>query len=260
MVTGSWSIEEDNMLIELRSKGLTAIEIAEKLNRKPASIRNRTYRLDAPLKPNVDEEFFLRDDEYSHYVLGYWLADGCIMYKSGGHYFSIVSIDKDHLGDISEIMEMDTKLYKNSFGTYEIRVGNKRLIESLISIGGDFRKTFTTSIDDLNFNKKHFRHLLRGYFDGDGGFEHSSYIKKDGSISLVSIKFTGSSKLIEGVYNYIGIKGSIGRDKRHKDCLYLQYYGDEMRELLNYMYSNCNIALQRKYKIYLEHKPLWEDD
>lgn len=260
MVTGTWSELEDNKLIEFRKNGLTAIEIGRKLNRKTTSIRNRTYKLNAPLAENVDEDFFLRDDEEMHYILGYWLADGCIMYKSGGYYFSIVSIDKEHLQNMARIMKMKTKLYKNSFGAYEIRVGNRKLVESLISIGGDYRKTWTVGLNDLVFNKKHFRHLLRGYFDGDGSFQYSGFTKKDGTISLSSLKFTGSSKLTQSVYDYIGTKASLYKEERHKDCYYLEYYGDEMRELLEYMYDDCNIALKRKHGIYLKNKSLWKDD
>lgn len=256
MIVGAWSTEEENKLIELRSKGFTAVEIAEELNRKVNSVRGKTYKLDAPLKANVDEDFFSRDDELSHYVLGYWLADGCIMYKSGGYYFSIVSIDKEHLRNISKIMKMDTKLYNNSFGTYEIRVGNKKLVESLISIGGDYRKTFTIELDDIVFNETHFNHLLRGYFDGDGGFQFSNFTKKDGTNSINGIRFTGCSKIVNSFYNYIGIKGSLYKDKRNEDCLSLSYHGDKMRGVLDYMYKDCSISLKRKHDIYLKHKKL----
>lgn len=220
------------------------------MHRKEHSIRNRMKRLGIKSPKNVNENFFLRDDEEKHYILGYWLADGCIMYKSGGYYFSIVSNDLEHLRDIATIMEVKTKLYKNSNDAYEIRVGNKRLVKSLMDIGGTYRKTETMHIDKIHFNKKHFRHLLRGFFDGDGSVSHQRYTKKDGSNSVSGIKFSGAKTMITSLYEFMGSKGTLYPDYRKDNCYYLEYHGDEMRNILKYMYKDSSIKLKRKEKAY----------
>lgn len=247
-----WTIEEDNKLKRLINKGHDYTEIVDKFDRSIHSIRTRGNKLGLRIDKNVDYNFFDRKDEYSHYVLGYWLADGCIMKKSGGHYFSIVSNDRKHLIKIADLMKVKTKIYKNSNDAYELRVGNKKLINNLIKIGGDYRKTKTIKFDDLEIVDKYFYDFLRGYFEGDGGFQFSSFTKADGTNSISNIKFTGAEKIIKSLYEILN-KGTCYRDYRKDDCFYLSLYSDEMKELLNEMYKNSNIHLSRKYKIYEEN-------
>ena len=254
LVTGTWADAEIMKLVRLRGEGMTAPEISVKMNRKVLSVRNKLKDLKIKMPPNVDEEFFSRDDEYSHYVLGYWLADGCIMKKSGGHYFSIVSNDIGHLNKITNIMKIRNKLYKNSNDAYEIRVGSKKLVKNLKSIGGTYRKTETVKLSHIKFNGQHFRHLLRGYFDGDGSFGYSGYEKEDGTRSLSDIKFSGSKNIIKSLEPYMedmGIEVTIYPDYRHSGY-YMGVYGDNMRNLLDFMYRDSKLYLDRKKSQYIK--------
>ncbi len=196
--------------------------------------------------------FFERKNEISYYVLGYWFADGCIMKKSGGYYFSIVSNDIGHLKKIKEEMKITTKLYKNSNDAFEVRVGNKKLIKSMIKdFKADYRKTEITEIPYEIIPKEYFYDFLRGYFDGDGGFLFQNYIKNDGTRSVSAIKFTGAEKIIKSLYKIIDF-GILSEDSRKNNCFYLSFYSDNMRNLLEKMYKNSKIHLKRKYEIYLK--------
>ncbi len=246
-----WTKQELDLLIKLNKEGKNYIEIANTLNtRTPNACRLQGIDLGLDGENNnAIANFFLRDDEEKHYILGYWLADGCIMKKSGGYYFSIVSNDKSHLEKMSKVMGVKTKIYKNSNNAYELRVGNKKLVQNLINIGGIYRKTKKTTIYDIKFNKKYFYTVLRGLFDGDGGFQYQCYVKANGKRSVSSIKFTGSELMIESIYKYLGY-GTYHQDSRGGDSYYLSFYGNEMRDLLDKMYHNSTIYLDRKYKIY----------
>lgn len=122
----------------------------------------------------------------------------------------------------------------------------------MINIGGSYRKTETIKIQDLSFNEKHFNHLLRGYFDGDGSIGYSNYIKEDGTRSLNMLKFTGSKNLIKSLKSYLNIKSSLSQDCRKDNCFDLNVYGDEMRDLLGCMYKDSNIYLERKRDAYIK--------
>lgn len=244
-----WTEQEKEILISMNNEGYNYAEIAKKLGRSLYACQQMGEKLGLRGDRNVNDEFFSKETEEKYYVLGYWLADGCIMKKSGGYYFSLVSNDKDHLEKIAEIMGVKTKIYKNSNSAYELRVGNKRLVESLINIGCSFRKTKTITINDISFDKKYFYTLLRGFFDGDGGYAFQGFTKKDGTKGLSSIKFTGSENMIKSIYEYLGY-GTLHKDTHKSDCYYLSFYGDEMRELLHKMYRNSTIHLERKYEIY----------
>lgn len=250
-----WTKQEDSLIIKLNKQGMDYAQIVKQLpNRTKSSCNQRGIFLGLKNDNNVNKKFFERDDEEKHYILGYWLADGCISYKSGGYYFNIVSKDKEHLEKMSKIMNIKTPIGVHSKSTFQLNVGNKALVESLISIGGQYRKSRTIKIQDLEFNPKYFNHLLRGYFDGDGGFQWQSYVKNNGEKSLSTIRFTGCSNIINSMYEYIGIKGSIYKDNRKNNCLYLAYSGKEMRFLADYMYKENTISLTRKYKDYLKYR------
>lgn len=244
-----WTSKEKTMLRDMNINGFNYVEIANKLGRTPASCRIMGNKLGLQGDRNIKENFFSLETEEKYYILGYWLADGCIMKKSGGYYFSIVSNDKVHLENIARTMGVKTKIYKNSNSAYELRVGNKKLVQSLINIGGTYKKTKTMTINDIKFDRKYFYTVLRGFFDGDGGFQYQGYIKADGTRSVSSIVFTGSKLMIESIYQYLGY-GTYYQDSRGGDSFYLNFYGDEMRSLLNKMYQNSTIHLERKYKIY----------
>lgn len=132
---------------------------------------------------------------------------------------------------------------------YDLAIGNKKLVESLINIGGSYRKTKSMTINDIAFDEKYFYTLLRGFFDGDGGYQYQGYEKADGTHSISTIKFTGSKLMIKSIHDYLG-HGVLREDKRKNDCYYLSFYGDEMRVLLHKMYNNSTIHLERKYKVY----------
>jgi len=244
-----WVDEEKAILKEMNLNGSNYSEIANCLGRSLSSCQQMGNRLGLHGDMNVKHDFFTQENEEKYYVLGYWLADGCIMKKSGGHYFSLVSNDKEHLENISKIMGVKTKIYKNSNNAYELRVGNKRLVDSLIEIGGLYCKTKVMTIKDITFDKKHLYTILRGFFDGDGGYQYQGFIKADGTRSISCIKFTGSKMMIESIYEYLGY-GKLYEDFRKCDCCYLSFYGNEMKKLLHKMYNNSNIHLERKYQIY----------
>ena len=254
MKSGRWSKEEVNKLKRLVKEYSSYDKIVSQFNRSKSSVTNKVNSLGLRLKSNVNEDFFYRKDEISYYILGYWFADGCIMKKSGGYYFSIVSNDVKHLLRMKKEMEITTKLYKNSNDAYEIRVGNKKLINNMIKdFKANYRKTHITKIPRSIIPNKYFYDFLRGYFDGDGSINLQKYTVKSGEIraSLSNIKFTGAEIIIKSLYEIIGF-GALSEDSRKNNCFYLSFYSDDMRNLLDKMYNNSKIHLKRKYDIYLK--------
>ena len=248
-----WTNEEKIILKDMNIDGFNYAEIASKMGRSLSSCQQMGKRLGLIGDMNVNEEFFYSETEEKYYVLGYWLADGCIMKKSGGYYFSIVSNDKSHLENISKTMGIKANIYSNSNDAFELRVGNKNLVNSIIELGGSYRKTKTMTINDITFDEKYFYIILRGFFDGDGGFQFSNHEKVDGTRSVSSIKFVGSKLMIQSIYENLGY-GKLYQDCRKGDCFYLAIYGNEMRQLLHKMYKGSQIHLERKYNIYKQIK------
>lgn len=253
MAGKKWTKEEVNKLKRLAKKYSKYKHIIPHFDRSKSSIAGKLNNLGLTLKDNVNVDFFDRKDEISYYILGYWFADGCIMYKSGGYYFSIVSNDVEHLERIKKEMEIKTKIYENSNDAFEVRVGNKKLINNMIDdFKAEYRKTKTAKIPYDIIPEKHFYDFLRGYFDGDGSINIQKYTLKSGQEkqTLGSLKFTGAENIIKSLYERFP-KSTLTVDSRKKDCLYLSLFGDEMRNLLTKMYKGSKIHLKRKHEIYL---------
>lgn len=243
-----WTDEDLDMLVKLNGEGKNYAEISRLIDKPYKSCQQRGRDMGLKVPSNVNENFFKEDSEDMYYVFGYWFADGCIMKKSGGHYFSIVSIDKEHLENIRKVMKITNPVCDNSNDAFEIRFGNKKLVESIIELGGDYRKRGKTKLSDLKIPDEYFMIFLRGFFDGDGHIRLSGFEKTDGSRSISTITITGWSELMEEFKCRVGGKTHV--DERHKDCSQLHLHGDAMRNLLHSMYKDSNIHLQRKYDVY----------
>lgn len=253
-----WTKDEIYKLKTLRSQGLSFNEIQKRIEGKDK--RQCEYKfnnLGREKKLNVNTDFFYKNNEVSNYILGYWLADGCIMNKSGGYYFSMVSNDMDILMRIKEEMNIKTKIYNNSNNALELRVGNKKLVENMLDLGCEYRKTHTIEFDSFDIKDEFFYDFLRGYFDGDGNLV-KGITKMDGTKSVINAKFTGCENIIKSLDKILKSKGfnsRIYKDNREgkNNCWYLSFPSKEGRKILNLMYNGSKIHLNRKKDEFLKY-------
>ena len=252
-----WTNQEEQTLIKMNAEGYNYREISNALGRSLASCQQRGRNvLGLSGDQNVNEKFFEQDNQVTNYVLGYWMADGYITHKSGGWYFGLTSIDLEHLENIAELMEFKGNINVRKDGkTHDLVIGNKALVENMVNLGCQYNKTHTMSINDLNINPNYFYDFMRGFFDGDGSYAFQTYVKNDGTRNISSLKFTGTKKMLTSIRKTLGY-GTLIPDKRKADCGYLMFFGDEMREFLDLMYRDSEIALERKERIYRQHTML----
>lgn len=252
-----WTKQEEQTLIEMNADGYNYLEISNVLGRSLASCQQRGRNaLWLNGDQNVNDIFFEQDNQITNYVLGYWMADGYITHKSGGWYFGLTSIDLEHLENIAELMEFKGNITARKDGkTHDLVIGNKILVNSMIELGCRYNKTHSMSIRDLSINPKYLYDFIRGFFDGDGSYSFQTYIKRDGTRSISSLKFTGTKKMLKSIRDELGY-GTLIPDARKDDCGYLMIFGNEMRKLLDLMYKDSKIALKRKEEIYRKHNLL----
>ena len=223
-----WSYSEDVLLCENISK-MNQVELWKKLfpNRTLSSIRNRIHTLGILQRyQNVNSKFFE---------------------------------DYDHLLNIKTLMSVKTEFSKDN-NCYIMVVGNKELYRSVVGFGGMGRKTKKISIEMMDYDKPYFYDFLRGYFDGDGSI---IILRRNGKEYLSGVKFTGAKKILSSlnkVLKNMGYKSTLYQDPRvdKSDCWYLSLYGKSCRLLLDKMYRNSRIHLQRKKDIYLKFKPFMD--
>lgn len=196
-----------------------------------------------------EDVFNVIDTEEKAYWLGLLFADGCIYNCKGYKTLEITlkSTDVDHLklfgnflcGTDRIVKYKEVKLKGKIYPQYKVAACNKKICTDLISLGLVERKSLIAKYP--NIPNKLQRHFIRGFVDGDGGVSVDR-----GCIYLVS----GSQIFIDSVIQVIKSELNIPEPKVHQkknsNAFQLYYYGDNCKKVLDWLYSDCNVALKRK--------------
>lgn len=205
------------------------------------------------------------DTEKKAYWLGFIFADGTISsspLEAGKKpkYTMEISLKADdfhHLEKFNAFMKYE----KNGVKIQDAKCGkvickrcrwlitDKHLWETLNNYGCTPRKSLTLKFPKESIFKSRdlIRHFIRGYFDGDGCFTRHIYH----STVSPSVSFLGTKEFLDKISEYSQIESSYRHDKRHTEFTWiLEYHKEPGIELINYLYNNCTIFLDRKYKLY----------
>lgn len=247
---------------------MTRKEISEYLNRSPNAIQVKAARMGFKKYPYYcDYHYFDKiDTEEKAYWLGFISADGWIN-KNNKNNAGVVGIELQY-NDINHLK----KFNKSIGGNYKItdrwrtcslskssklnhmcniRIFSIVMYEALIKLGFTSNKTY-----DLGFpNIPHdlYRHFLRGNFDGDGCISVSN--------NRLSVSFcTVSKEFKDDIIKLANDENIIMHDYSFVDENNIIVYrpeatkNSEKIKLLDYMYKDATIYLDRKYKKYLKAK------
>ncbi len=260
---------------ELHEQGFCAIEISKKLGltysqpvynyfKKKGWERLTREEYTFSRQYQVNEHFFdAIDTEEKAYVFGFICADGHIDTKHHRIVIALQQTDVELLQKIRSVMDSSHPIVEhiqkrnpytkaNHLITEQacISINGKDLIEPLIRVGLNSRKTYTLNGSEISIVPKHLiRHFLRGYFDGDGnivwGKEYSS-----GKKYIISV--CGNKDFLENTFQkYFPSINVLSKDKVSKQCYTWRVSGKlKVLEFLNYLYADSTIYLERKYKTY----------
>jgi hypothetical protein len=196
-------------------------------------------------KLNYDENIFSEiDTEEKAYWLGFIYADG---YVSDKYNFevSLALKDKYHLLKLGDLINKEVK--EDSFRC-RLGIRNKKLVEDLNKHGVFPRKSLVLKFPN-NLNKKLIPHFIRGYFDGDGSIY---YGKSERLSSSMSVTLIGTLDMLQNIAKHSDTIVHYQHDKRHHiDCYSFRVSkAISIINLLDYMYKDANIYLERKYEKY----------
>ena len=153
------------------------------------------------------------------------------------------------LEDIKKIMGIDKPLhithstYPGGQDMYRLEIISKHMCEILSSIGATPRKSLTLTFP--NINDSLIRHLIRGYFDGDG------YISKPEKRGC-QIEIMGTLMFCESLYDIlhnVGIDCYIKNTNRPDTITRYLIIGKkkECEKFCNYIYNDATIYMKRKF-------------
>lgn len=226
--------------------------------KKPANDR-RQYK--------VDDTFFdVINTEHKAYWLGFMIADGFLM--DSGHAkntfgMALKSCDgyilEEFKKDLNTTYPIRTYQTENFWGDKLVPFEYTKLLVRSSNISNALRNLgFTTSksynaVLPLEHVPDHLiRHLVRGYFDGDGGLS----IAGEKKYHTYSLAFTGTTEVICSIRHILG-KDNVKLSHRHKDRdnnnASLALCGDrQVYQICKWMYDGATIFLKRKYERYLK--------
>ena len=254
----------------------TRKQMAEYFGVTESSIQNKARRLG--VTDNVQNRnrgniniFEIINSEDSAYWLGFIYADGYIIVSKDKRNYELGielnCIDIEHLNKFNSIfnnyykikvrkrsMDKLKTLNKNHelgrFNTMcNIRVYSKKIVEDLEKNGVVQNKTNSDIFPKVK-DKQLFFHFLRGLIDGDGSYHIQQAKTSKKTILYPRISISGNNKqffdyLVERLMEF-NIKPTINKD-RNSWKLEIRRY-DDYKRLVNYMFKNATIYLERKYQ------------
>lgn len=205
----------------------------------------------------INENYFDNIDSHRKaYYLGLLYADGTVSKNSNRVQISLQEKDVYILEQFKKDLECDYKLTlipyhdknPNWSNQYCLTISNTHIHDALISHGIFPNKSlileFPTDLDEQYYNS-----FILGYMDGDGNLCKSPREKRARLVSTENF----CKKIAEIVKEKLDVNCSIMlcHHKTDVSTRTLQIAGGkQVKRFLDWIYSNCDIYLERKHKIY----------
>jgi hypothetical protein len=210
-----------------------------------------------------DEDYFeIINSEEKAYWLGFIYADGYISEAKYGKYFGIAlsSVDKElleklklHMKSTYNIKEyIQTSGYSNNTKYCRYLVCSTKIVNDLKSHGVLAHKTNVLRAPNINYDL--IKHFIRGYFDGDG-----CVCLNNAKSASYSVSFIGTDNILNFISNHLLEQNIITKTptlyKRKPNHIVsnIRFGGNQIAyKILNYLYDNSKVYLDRKYNKYLQ--------
>jgi hypothetical protein len=246
-LTNRWSVEDEEKLKHLWV-GACKEDIMGTFPQRnwkniltKAKLLNLPSRLRERLIP-VNQKFFAKWSPTMAYVFGFWFADGWMTQPNTDALICFVSKDEEHLELIRDAMQSQHTIHPQGTGCLRLSIGSKRLWHELYRLGGVPAKSL---IAEMPFVPKDYvRHFIRGYVDGDGTIRWEAPAHRRPILSMV-----GGSKFLSQVATLLDEEAGVGiarvqsYDYKTPEIV---YKGIKAKTLAKWLYSNADLALERK--------------
>lgn len=207
----------------------------------------------------VNEHFFdIIDTAEKAYVLGFMMADGCNQSHVPEVTLSIT--DLEILEKIRDAMEFKGPIaYRAPRGPrnkpqYRIDIGSRHMSDALTKVGCVRRKTYVAQFQTEDQVPRHLqRHLIRGWMDGDGTITCKPG-KRNWNWRVVGTKAAcmGMALCIESHLGFPVGAYSLRKTKTHELWGATICARRNLKSLLEWLYADSTIHLERKYAKYQE--------
>jgi len=214
-------------------------------------------------KQMINNKFFKEWSSNMAYVLGFVVADGCVMKRKDrkdSFIFNITTKDREHLENIQKAMCSKYQIgLKSGGGSRErnisfVQITNKEICLDLINLGVIPRKTY--NLGEIKIPDEYFADFARGFFDGDG----TVYIYNVNNTPQIKVGFVCASAQFINHFNkqlckFLGVKEkSVHLIKAHgikANSYSIDFYISDCEKFYNFIYgNNPELYLERKLKVF----------
>jgi len=202
----------------------------------------------------VNEDYFKKWSSNMIYILGFIFADGNITKVTHNG-----SSDKLGFGQNKKDIDILRKIKQELLAEQTLSVGKKYvhfsiysqiIVDDLKKLGVSYRKSFRKSRGEIpNIPQKYIRDFIRGIVDGDGSVH---FDKRD----YPTLSICGRKELMTFIRNHFlskfNIYSKIAQPKKNgklSNVFYIAYRSNSAKTLINYLYNNAVLYLERKFKL-----------
>ncbi|MDP2966853.1 MAG: LAGLIDADG family homing endonuclease [bacterium] len=258
-----WQPEEDNVLhkhfAERTKKELTKLLP----KRSGLAILAQGERLGLKRKTNkpklkVNESYFKKWSAKMAYILGFIFADGNITKVTHNG-----CSDKLGFGQNKKDIDILRKIKQELSAEQTLSIGEKYvhfsihsqiIVDDLKKLEVTYRKSFRKTRGEIpKVPKKYIRDFIRGIVDGDGSIH---FDKKGRQKGYPNLSICGRNEVMDFIRNHFlskfNIYSKIGQPKKNgklSNVFYICYRSNSAKTLIDYLYENANIYLERKFRL-----------
>lgn len=254
--------EQKIIIVNLAKEGYSCGDIHRKTNIDRNTIYHLLKRRNIPINFRRSRTYFSDfhkfdsiDNEEKAYWLGFILGDGSV--RNTSLIISLSDIDKEHLYKFQKFMESNSPIKSVAKNCSSIYINNKYLVNSLkkysIIRNKTYKNVLTPSIDnDL------LSHFYRGVLDADGWLcEHKSKRGKSYDIGFSSYSYDFLKEIQTWINTKLNNKNGYlierFRANNTQRVCQLTFGGNKLfLSIVNLLYDNAIIYLDRKYEKYLK--------
>lgn len=258
-VTRIYSDEQITDTCQRYQSGLSAKEAGKIYGISEASVfrflsQQGINRRHAPDYGGNSDYFNKLDSDDKLYWFGFILADGSLRRKRGYIVINLGLKDRKHLEQFKvainytkplKIVSVNHTVAHKIYQHVQLNIGCARMWKDLKQ-HGILRLKKNDPLPLTIFTDVQLRHILRGFFDGDG----SLYIRRKRELIW---RICGHSKILEFFRNYLikmGVAG-IATVRPHGSIYYLTYGGNCLvSRICEFMYKDVTLCLERKHQVY----------
>lgn len=251
--------------------GVPQTTISARMRKFGLKTKNRTWKMVQIIKQKmhkVNENYFDDLNSENAWVLGWLASDGYTREYKYSKCFGIRLSTKDIeiIQKIRKLIEFEGPIYENttflkrtgrSYQLSNIKITSEKIVDRLSEFGITQNKSLTIRFPELIENthsEQIIKAFILGVFEGDGS------VLFDEKHKSPCFQIVGTKEMLEGIQKQLITFVGVSKTKLTKNTLLTNHYMLRYRgkfqamKLFEWLYSNQENYLNRKYQKYLETK------